>query len=232
MAEAVENATAPAIRLSTVLFDFDGTLADTAPDLGHALNLLLEESGRPALPLEALRPHASHGSIGLIRFGFGLRPEDKGFEALRGRYLELYEQHLAVATRLFPGAGESLAALESRGLRWGIVTNKPGWLTAPLVRMLGLSVRAACVVSGDTTPRRKPDPDPLLHACEVIGCRPAECLYIGDAERDIIAGRRAGMTTLVARFGYIDHDERPEEWGADGVIDALPELLDWLDDRE
>ncbi len=218
----------PAPALSTVLFDLDGTLADTAPDLSFALNRVLEEQGREPLPLSELRPHASHGSIGLIRHAFGLAPGDPGFEALRERFLDIYQTHLAVDTRLFPDMEAVLEGLETLGLRWGIVTNKPGWLTDPLMSVMGLDRRAACVVSGDTTARRKPDPDPLHHACELLRVDPRECVYIGDAERDIVAGKRAGMCTLVALFGYIDSHEQPEHWGADGLIGTPPEILDWI----
>lgn len=221
----------PSRRIRTILFDLDGTLADTAPDLGYALNQVLAARGRAPLPLEELRPHTSHGSIGLIGHAFGLQPGDAGFEPLRQRFLEIYQEHLAVETRLFEGMETVLQFMEREGLRWGIVTNKPGWLTEPLLAVMGLTDRAACVVSGDTTPRRKPDPDPLHHACDLLGCTPAECLYIGDAERDIVAGRRAGMTTLIALFGYIRSDERPEEWGADGAVSSPLEIPGWIRDH-
>jgi phosphoglycolate phosphatase len=215
-------------RITTVLFDLDGTIADTAPDMAFALNELLREAGREPLPLEALRPHTSHGSLGLIRCAFGFGTEDPRFAALRQRFLDLYNANLAVNTRLFPEIEELLAALEQRGLRWGVVTNKPAWLTDPLMKLLGLAARAACVVSGDTTANSKPHPDPLHHACDLLACPPEECLYVGDAERDIIAGRRAGMATLIAGFGYIHADERPREWGADGIVESPRGVLDWL----
>ncbi|GAB4348352.1 MAG: phosphoglycolate phosphatase [Gammaproteobacteria bacterium] len=218
----------PRSRIRTVLFDLDGTIADTAPDMAHAINEILRESGREPLPLEALRPHTSHGSRGLIQRAFGFAEEDERFAALRQRFLDLYSDHLAVHTRLFTDVEELLTALENRGYRWGIVTNKPAWLTDPLVEKLGLAQRAACVVSGDTAARSKPHPDPLHHACELLACDPEECLYVGDAERDIIAGRSAGMATLVAGFGYIHRDETPEEWGADGIVDSPRGVLEWL----
>jgi len=161
--------------IRTVLFDLDGTLLDTAPDLAFALNQVLQEQGRPALPLERIRPVVSHGTAGLLRIGFGLRPEDKDFAPLRQRLLDIYQAHLACATQPFPGIEALLAELERAGLRWGVVTNKPGWLTEPLLQQLGLAPRSACIVSGDTTTRRKPDPEPLLHACALAGCHAPEC---------------------------------------------------------
>lgn len=214
--------------ITTVLFDLDGTLADTAPDMGFALNEVLREYGQSPRPLEELRPFTSHGSLGLIRHAFGFGNENERFPAIRQRFLDIYQTHLLVGTRLFPGMDALLERLEQSGVRWGVVTNKPGWLTEPLMQRLGLDQRAACIVSGDTTPRPKPEPDPLHHACDLLTCQTTECLYVGDAERDIIAGNRAGMTTLVALFGYIHADDRPEQWGAAGMIDTPLDVLNWL----
>ncbi len=216
------------VSIETVLFDLDGTLLDTAPDLAYALNRVLEEQGRAALAFAAIRPVVSHGAMALIRLGFGLEPEEPEFEPLRQRLLAIYRDNLARETRPFPGMQELLEQLETQGLRWGVVTNKPAWLTDPLLAALGLFERAACVVSGDTLPERKPHPAPMLHACRLAGSAPEACLYIGDAERDVAAGRAAGMGTLVARFGYIDKVDKPELWGADGLIDAPAEVLNWL----
>lgn len=215
--------------IRTVLFDLDGTLADTAPDLAYALNTLLGEHGRPALPYPRIRPVASHGAAALIELGFGIARTDPHFVPLRERFLEIYRAHLTRETRLFPGMPELLDALAARGLNWGIVTNKPAFLTDPLVEQLGLRDDLACVVSGDTTANRKPHPEPMLHACQLAGSRPEECLYIGDAARDIEAGKAAGMQALVALFGYIGADDQPERWGADGLIQSPGEILDWLD---
>ncbi|HKJ07815.1 MAG TPA: phosphoglycolate phosphatase [Gammaproteobacteria bacterium] len=214
-----------------VLFDLDGTLLDTAPDLAYCLNELLAQTGRPRLGFEDIRPVVSHGGIGLIRLGFGLEPEHPPFAELRQRLLELYRENLARNTRLFPGMDAVLDELEDRGIQWGVVTNKPGWLTEPLLQALGLLERAASVVSGDTLPQRKPHPAPLLRACGETGCTAPQCVYVGDAERDILAGRTAGMHTVVALFGYIGADEDPRAWGADAVIAAPAELLDWLDEN-
>lgn len=216
-------------RFRTVLFDLDGTLADTAPDLARVLNALRAENGRAPLPYDDIRPVVSHGSPGLLKLGFGVTREDPGFGPLRERLLALYAAELCRETRLFPGIADVLRRLQTRGLNWGIVTNKPAFLTDPLVSQLGLPCPPACVVSGDSTANRKPHPDPMLLACARAGSSPAECLYVGDAERDIQAGREAGMKTLVALFGYIMPDERPQEWGADALIRAPHEILDWLD---
>jgi phosphoglycolate phosphatase len=211
----------------TILFDLDGTLADTAPDLYAAQALLSRERGRTPLPFEAVRNHVSHGSTALVKLAF---PEARGdeFEQLRERFLEIYAQNLFLDTVLFPGMETLLAWIESRGLNWGVVTNKPAFLTDPLMASLGLAERAACIVSGDTVDERKPHPKPMWHACELAGSRPVECLYVGDAERDIQAGRAAGMSTLIALYGYIDETQRPDAWGASGMIREPREILDWM----
>lgn len=218
--------------IRTVLFDLDGTLADTAPDLAYALNELLREQGRAPLPYESLRPIASHGAKGLIGAGFGLKPGDAGYTELRHRFLDIYAANLTRATRLFAGIPELLAALRARGFNWGIVTNKPKFLTDPLVQQLGLLSDAACVVSGDTTANSKPHPEPMLYACRQAGSTPGQCLYVGDAARDIEAGRVAGMQTLVALFGYISQQDQPQTWGANGMIRQPRDILDWLTRHE
>lgn len=214
--------------IRTVLFDLDGTLADTAPDLAWALNQVLQEQGHSPLPYEHIRPVVSHGGIALIKLGFALEEDDPGFQPLRQRLLTLYHENIAHQTRLFDGMAELLAELERRGLNWGVVTNKPTWLTEPLLEALALQRRAATIVSGDTLPHSKPHPAPMLLACEQAGSQAGQCLYLGDAERDVIAGRNAGMFTLVASFGYIGDNDHPETWGADGMIDHPLQLLDYL----
>jgi phosphoglycolate phosphatase len=215
-------------RPAALLLDLDGTLLDTAPDMGGALNRLRAEHGLEPLAAEVIRPVVSHGAMRLVALGF---PEATGesFESLRLRFLELYAAHLAVGTRLFPGFDAVLETLESRGLPWGVVTNKPGWLTTPLLAALGLDHRSACAVSGDTLPERKPHPLPLLHAARLLGVEPGRCIYVGDAERDIQAGRAAGMTTLVATYGYISASEDPLQWQPHGMVSAPAELLAWVD---
>lgn len=214
--------------MRSLLFDLDGTLLDTAPDLAGALNATLEANGRAPLPFEAIRPVVSHGGRALIERGFGWTPDAPDFERVRGELLDYYQRHICEHTRLFPGMGDLLDALEQRDIPWGVVTNKPGWLTTPLLDALGLLQRAASVVSGDTLARSKPDPAPLLHACASIGVPPAQCIYIGDAERDIEAGRNAGMRTLVALFGYLSDADHPDTWQADGMIAHPLQALDWL----
>lgn len=219
----------PSDALRTVLFDLDGTLADTAPDLAYALNQVLAEQGQEGLPVERVRPLISLGGRALVELGCGLPREAPSFEALYLRFLSLYQENLATRTELFPEMEAVLAHIEAEHMNWGIVTNKVAFLTVPLVQALGLADRAACVISGDSTPRPKPHPDPLLLACEQTGSHPRQCLYVGDAPRDIVAGRRARIRTLVALFGYIPTGEDPLQWGADGAITTPIELIRWLD---
>ncbi len=215
-------------QIRTVLFDLDGTLADTAPDLAYALNEVLREQGHAPLPFEQIRPVVSHGGIALIKRGFNMDESAPQFDELRQRLLAIYREHIVRQTTLFEGMESVLASIEQRGLNWGVVTNKPGWLTEPLMEGLALKERAATIVSGDTLEQRKPHPAPMLLACNQAGSEAAQCLYVGDAERDIEAGRSAGMRTLVALFGYIGEEDRPEEWMADGCVEKAAAILDWL----
>ena len=214
--------------IQAVLFDLDGTLADTAPDLGHALNLQRERHGLPPLPQETIRPYASHGTVGLFDIGFGLTPQDARFEPMREEYLALYTANLCLHTTLFPGMAELLDELENKGIAWGVVTNKPERFTNPLLELLGLTQRAASIVSGDTCAHPKPHPEPLLRAAREAGAEPASCLYVGDAERDIEAARAACIPALIAAYGYIGANDRPETWGADGTIQHPSEILLYL----
>ena len=211
-----------------VLFDLDGTLADTAPDLGRAANLLLCEEGREALPLETFRPHTSQGVRGLLRAGFGITPEDADYPRLAERLLAFYEAGLCVDTHLFEGIPELLARLEEQQLGWGIVTNKRRRYTEPLVALLQLAQRTPCVVSGDTTAEAKPSPLPVLHACSLLACRPERTLYVGDDRRDIVAGKAAGCLTVAVSYGYLGDSGPLESWGADLIIDHPDELADFL----
>lgn len=217
------------MTLRTVLFDLDGTLVDTAPDLAAALNQVRTAEDLPAMAYDAIRPHVSNGAERLIRIAFGGQPGDSRFEARRQHFLEIYRANLARESTLFDGMGAVLDTCESHGLNWGVVTNKPAWLTDPLVAALDLATRAVCVISGDTTAQRKPHPLPLLHACELAGSRPDECVYVGDAARDIEAGIRAGMHTLVALFGYIEPDDEPGTWGADDMVSEPAGILHWIE---
>jgi phosphoglycolate phosphatase len=221
------SATRPALR--TVLFDLDGTLLDTAPDLAHALNRVLVARGHPPLPFERIRPVVSHGGQALIALGFGIGEQDPEFAELRRQLLAFYRANLARATRPFSGMIEVLEGIRARGLNWGVVTNKPAWLTEPLLQELGLFDQAACIVSGDTVEERKPHPAPMLHACRLAGSEAPQCLYVGDALRDIEAGRNAGMHTLVALFGYLLESDDPGAWLADGMVQTPLEILDWVD---
>lgn len=208
-----------------VLFDLDGTLADTALDLGYALNEQRRRHGLPPLPHEVIRPYASHGTVGLLDIGFELAPEDQAFAAMREEYLQLYTANLCRLTCLFAGMDEALQQLEQRGIPWGVVTNKPARFTDPLMAALGLSGRASSIVSGDTCAHPKPHPAPLLHASREIGLPPEQCLYIGDAQRDMEAAIAAGMHPVIAAYGYLGPQDRPEEWAAQGTIAAPLELL-------
>lgn len=208
-----------------VLFDLDGTLADTAPDLAAAANRQRSVRGLPALPYEALRPLASQGARGLIGRALGVAPEDPSFAGLRAEFLDFYEQALCVHTRLFDGMTEALGALESANLRWGIVTNKPARYTDPLVARLGLATRAAVVVSGDTTAYAKPHPAPIEYALAHCAVQPAQAVYVGDDLRDIAAGRAARTRTVAVRYGYLGDGAPIETWGADCVIAHPGELL-------
>jgi phosphoglycolate phosphatase len=215
--------------IRTVLFDLDGTLLDTAPDLAQALNAVRIENNKPPLPYEAIRPVVSHGGIALIELGFELERSDPAFDPLRQRLLEIYRENISTLTRPFPGITELLEKLEQRGISWGVVTNKPGWLTDPLLKDLDLYDRATAVVSGDTLDERKPHPAPMLYACELANSEPGQCVYIGDAQRDIEAGINAGMHTLVALFGYLQEQDDPQNWQADDMIETPMGLLEWLD---
>ena len=210
---------------AAVLFDLDGTLADTGPDLAGALNAMLQADGRPGLPYAEIRPWVSWGALRLIRLAYGEALDAARTAELRARFLACYEACLCRESRLFPGIPEALAALESASVPWGIVTNKPGWLTEPLLAALGLGERAGTVISGDTLPYAKPHPMPLLHAARELGLPADRCVYVGDNVRDIEAGRAAGMYTIAAAWGYIPADDDPAAWQADRLLHAPEGLL-------
>lgn len=213
-------------RIRTVLFDLDGTLIDTAPDMANALNLLLAEEGKPGLPYQNIRPVVSNGSVALVKLGFGDNPPE--LERLKLRYLEIYQAHLCDESKLFDGMAELLQHIEDNNMNWGVVTNKPGWLTEPLMQLIGLSQRAATIVSGDTTLNRKPHPEPMFHACLRAGSQPAQCIYIGDAQRDIEAGNTAGMQTVVALYGYIGKEENISAWQATHQVNQPMDIVQFL----
>lgn len=211
-----------------VLFDLDGTLADTAPDLGAAVNRLLVEEGQAPRALAELRPYTSQGVRGMLRIGFGLNPDDAAYANLAARFLDHYAANICRDTRLFPGMDELLVRLEAAGIPWGVVTNKRERYTTPLMQALGLAERAACVVSGDTTAAAKPSPLPILHACTQIDREPARCLYIGDDKRDIDAGKAAGTRTAAAAYGYLGDCGPVESWQADFLAHQPAHLADYI----
>lgn len=211
--------------IDAVLFDLDGTFADTAPDLGAALNRLRGELGHAPLPLHIYRPYTSHGVRGLLGVGLNVKPDDDGYLELSQRFLAYYREAMCVRTRVFDGMAELVQGLEQRGTKWGIVTNKSQRFTLPLVAQLGYDRRAACIVSGDSAPRPKPHPQPLLLASRIAQCAPEHCLYVGDDVRDIEAGRAAGMTTVAVTYGYLGVGQPVESWGADTVVDHPSEIL-------
>jgi len=215
-------------QIHTILFDLDGTLADTAPDLARTLNLLLKEYNKEPLPYEQIRPHVSHGATALVALGFGLHKDDPGFEELRLQLLDLYASNLCRQTMLFPGIDELLQQIEQQAMRWGVITNKPARFTEPLLKALGIAQRAACIISGDSASKNKPHPEPMLLACQQIGVQPEQCLYVGDAQRDIEAGLNAGMQTLIASFGYIGEQDKLSDWQAHGIIDTPLAIMEWL----
>lgn len=210
--------------LDAILFDLDGTLADTAPDLGAAVNVLLREEGLADKPLPLLRPYTSQGVRGLLKAGFGIDGNDPSYERRAQRFLDLYLERLCRETRLFSGISELLDTLEEHGLDWGIVTNKRTRFTNPLVAQLGLTPRTNCVVSGDTTAEAKPSPLPILHACQLLACHPERTWYIGDDRRDIVAGKAAGCFTVAVRYGYLGDSGPIDTWDADLIVDHPTEL--------
>jgi phosphoglycolate phosphatase len=217
------------VDIKAVLFDLDGTLLDTARDFDDALNKLRAEEKLAPIPYETIRAQVSHGGHALVRLGFGVLPPDE-HEAMRMRLLNIYRGQLAKHTCLFEGGGEMLTELERRGLRWGVVTNKPAWLTDPLLIEVNLHKRARAVVSGDTLPERKPHPMPLLHAARTLGVEPQNCVFVGDAERDTLAAQAAGMYSLVAGFGYLGDDDRADTWFSHGWLHTPLDLIHWLDE--
>ena len=208
-----------------ILFDLDGTLVDTAPDLGLALNLQRQKHGLQDLPIDVIRPYASHGSKGLLSIGFGLSDKDDLFHAMRIEYLDLYDEVFTRNPVLFDGVSELLDFIESQAMPWGVVTNKPRRFSAPLINAMGLAERMTCLVCGDDADRPKPAPDTLFLACKLADVNPEDCFYVGDAERDIQAGNAAGMKTVVAMYGYLDEKDHPAEWGAHHFIKDAREMI-------
>jgi phosphoglycolate phosphatase len=213
------------VRPRAVLFDLDGTLVDTAPDLGRAANDVRAEAGLAPLPLGDYRPVASAGARGLLKVAFGIEPEHPDYAAKRDTFLRHYRTGLSRASRLFDGMEDALAAFERAGIRWGVVTNKPLWLTEPLLAELGLAARAAVTIGVVEGLKPKPAPDGLLRACDTLGIAPAECVYVGDDLRDVTAARAAGMPVLAAAWGYVGWGEPIETWNADAILHSPGDLL-------
>ncbi|MDT0499016.1 phosphoglycolate phosphatase [Algiphilus sp. W345] len=216
---------------SALLFDLDGTLVDTAPDLGGAANRIRRDEGLAPLPLDELRPYASQGARGLLRKALGLQTDDARYAELRQRFLDYYREDISLQSQLFAGFEPLLSAFETHGRCWGVVTNKPTDLAEPLMRALGLADRAACLVGGDSAAKPKPAPDPLLMACRQIGREPADCLYVGDDRRDIEAAQSCKMPVIAALWGYHEAEEDPYSWGADGTAASPAQLMAWLEEN-
>lgn len=215
-------------NLKTVIFDLDGTLLDTAPDLAYALNQLRKNYGKDPIPYSVIRPLASTGSPGLLNLAFGITPQDNNYESLRQEFLNLYDQHITLNTCLFPGMEQVLTSIEKQHFSWAVVTNKNTKLSSKLLDYFQLSHRCACLVGGDLVKKLKPAPDSLLLACKMLEVKPEECIYIGDAERDIAAARAINMPNIAALYGYIDTHEQPENWLADFYINDPLEILNIL----
>ncbi len=216
------------LPISCMLFDLDGTLVDTAPDLVNALNAVLHQEGLTPYPLDQIRPTVSHGTVAMLNHAFGNSQPEIDFKRRQQVFLDYYLANICVQSQLFTGMSLLLNTLQTKGIPWGVVTNKPHYLTVPLMRALGLVEQASSIVSGDTLSVAKPHPEPLLLAAQQCGVNPSACLYIGDAQRDIIAGQRAGMRTVVAQYGYLSAADLVEDWQADFRIQTPIELLRFI----
>ncbi|MGZ8256970.1 MAG: HAD-IA family hydrolase [Gallionella sp.] len=211
-----------------VLFDLDGTFADTAPDLAAALNHVRATRDLAPLPLSILRPQASHGSVGLLKVGMNITPDSPDFSALREIFLQHYSDNICVHTQLFDGMAELIDQLDARNIIWGIVTNKPQRFTQPLMQALGYAERAGCLISGDTCANAKPHPDPMRKACELIKISAGNCLYLGDDQRDMQAANAVAMRGIIAHYGYVSEDCSVLNWQAHGSVNTPIELLNFL----
>jgi 2-phosphoglycolate phosphatase len=218
-------------NITAVLFDLDGTLLDTAPDLARSLNTLRQRHQKPPLPIQLIRQVVSHGCPGLIRLGFELGTEHVQYPQLRDDFMALYEGAITAESLPFEGIITVLDALNKQQLPWGIVTNKAEHLARKILTELDLIENCACLIGGDTTPFSKPSPEPLYAACNIIQCSPQACVFIGDSSIDIEAAHRANMPSIAALYGYIPDNDPAKSWGADHYIDKPIELLDWLDKR-
>ncbi|MFT6625176.1 MAG: phosphoglycolate phosphatase [Cycloclasticus sp.] len=218
----------PINNVEAVLFDLDGTLVDTAPDLACALNAVLQQQQLEALPYSVIRPIVSNGAEALIKFGFGTELPDEQYQTIKSNFIRYYQQNIAAQSILFAGLELALRHLESAGIPWGIVTNKPEYLTRPLLEKMDLYQRADCIVCGDQVNNPKPHPEPIYLACQQMGVLPSNAVYIGDAERDIRSGRLAGLKTIACAYGYIPATDDINNWQADSIMQNSSELLEWL----
>lgn len=216
------------IPVNALFFDLDGTLLDTAPDLATAINIVLGARGQAPLSLEEIRPTIAKGTRSMVWGAFGIDPQHPDYEAIKNDLFTAYQDNLTKQTSYFDGMETVLNYLDDKHLPWGIVTNKPGWLATPLIEYFELNKRSRCLISGDTLAKKKPDPDPLFHACTLTGVSPTSSLYIGDSESDVQAAKAAGMLAMVAAYGYLEHDSQPHTWQADAMIDAPLEIIEWL----
>lgn len=214
-------------KLECVLFDLDGTLVDTAPDLLHCLNITLQSQGFAPISQESAKPLISYGALAMINHAVQHASADQKNDLLV-QMLDCYQQNIALHSRLYPGMADILDVLETTGIKWGVVTNKRQRFTLPLMQALDLENRAACIVSGDSTSNPKPHPDPMLLASRQVGIAPENCVFVGDAAHDITAGKSANMKTLAALYGYLRPDDQPKNWGADALIDHPQQLLQWI----
>ena len=216
--------------LYAILFDLDGTLIDTAGDLIKSLNILLERKGHPTRDVAAMRPHAGQGSYSLIKAAFGDNLDETEHKRLSAEFIEIYQAHLHDTTSLFPETVETIAKVKERGMKWGIVTNKSERLSVPILQKLGLYDSADCLVYGDTTDKKKPHPRPLLCAARQLNLPPQHCAYLGDTLNDMTSAISAGMRALVVSYGYHANEIDISEWGAEAILDTLPQLINWIDD--
>ena len=217
------------MRFTCVLFDLDGTLLDTASDLISSLNHALQEEGLPCASAEQIKPYISHGAAAMVSQYLNGSCNDEIHSRILEHMLNDYQNHIAERTELFSGMANILDTLESRNIKWGVVTNRRERFTHLLMDAFNLTSRAACIVSGDTTAYSKPRPEPMLAACKQAGVKPQQCLFIGDSANDIEAGKSAGMKTMAAAYGYLKQGDDPNNWEADALIQSPAEILPWID---